>query len=108
MNISFDEIRTIILRNDPEGLRRMGAPEDEYDYEVGKIYRSLVDLTKNPSFQYILELVEYVFHTSFDYAGDINGGPLVMYKKPQYSWLHDNELIANFIALEIHELITRT
>lgn len=101
MNIAYEDVRRILIENDPEGLIRMGAPEDEYDGEAKKIHRSLSNLSRKPDFKYILELIEYIFYTSFD---TIDGSD-VCWKKPQYSWLHDNDLTAHFIAFEIHALI---
>ena len=66
MDLAYDDVRRILIENDPEGLLRMGCPQDEYDSEAGTIYRSLSALHRKPDFQYILELVEYVFYTSFD------------------------------------------
>lgn len=101
MDLAYEDVRRILIENDPEGLLRMGAPEDEYDHEARTIHRSLSALHRKPDFQYILELVEYVFYTAFD---TIDGSD-VCWKKEQYSWLHDQELIAHFIAFEIHSLM---
>lgn len=101
MSLTFENVRQIIVDNDPEGLIRMGAPINEYDSEARRIYRSLADLNKKPSFQYILELVEYVFYTSFNTFDGVK----VLSKKKQYSWLRDNDLVANFIAFEIHKIM---
>lgn len=106
MNLAYEDVRQVLIKNDPEGLLRMGAPPDEYDDEAKRIYCSLVGdqkvlLPQKPSFQHVLEVVEYVFYTSFD----VIDGSDVCWKKPQYSWLHDQELDAHFIAFEIHSLL---
>lgn len=104
MHISFEDIRRIVNKHDPEGLFRLGAPEDEYDHEVGRIHRSLAGLEKNPDYRYILELVEYVFYVSFDISTKADGTTINL-RKPQYSWFHDPELKASFIAFEIASLL---
>lgn len=99
MNILLEDIKKILIEYDPEGLLRIGAPGDEYDSEAEIIHRSLVCLNNKPSFNYVVELVEYVFHIRFDCDQD---GKVI---RNRFSWIKDDHPSSTFIAFDIHSLM---
>ena len=80
----FDSLRAIINKNDPIGLIANGAPDDEYDAEVGTI---IVQLNKEMTEQQIQELLYREFIRWFD--DESTAGPKEAYKKLSqdiYAW----------------------
>ena len=64
MTTTFESVRAILVRLDPEGLIKLGAPDDEYDGEARQITDAL-DRGADPT----AELVRSVWERQFSASG---------------------------------------
>ena len=71
-----ETIETILRRHDPIGLIGMGAPEDEYDPEVGTILPRLKEATTE-------DQLKGIVHAEFvRWFGAETAGPVDLYTAP--------------------------
>lgn len=70
--LSIDLIAGILIEHDPEGLIKMGAPEDEYSSEAEKIYNRITTENKQSIIDYTSTIV-FVFYEAFGSYSDEEG-----------------------------------
>lgn len=93
--MSIPEIEAILVKHDPIGLIRIGAPPDEYHGEAKKIYNSLRHFKKHPGMAHVQEVVAYVFNQAFKTGDDPIFG----------SWMHRSDFVITNISLDICALM---
>ena len=62
--LSINLIDQVLIEQDPEGLIKMGAPDDEYSSEAEKIYNRIITENKKNIIDYTSAVV-FVFYEAF-------------------------------------------
>lgn len=80
----YTSFKMIFVQDDPKGLIRMGAPDDEYEFEVAAI---LARIGEARSADELGKIMYEVFAKAFDNKADLKDENRYQMYKPRYALL---------------------
>lgn len=75
--MNYNDLREIVNKHDPVFFIKVGAPEDEYDLETGRIFVALQN--KNMDEDELTEVIKKIFIEAID-EGVVNEYNIEIYK----------------------------